>query len=181
MRLNAGLPKAVVAGVDLNGLGVVRSLAKAGIPTIALDTDLTKSTLATRFGKKIRIPALSGQGFVESLLAIGRGLALKSVLFLTQEDSVASVSASRQELAGLYHFSMPGQSMMQTLMDKVRFQKLAEELHCPIPRALRLSDALDAAAFAELRFPYVIKPLSKDAAYNKKFAKAYKVATAEDA
>ena len=41
---------AVVAGLDLNGLGVARSLARAGVRFIALDTELNKPTTATRYG-----------------------------------------------------------------------------------------------------------------------------------
>jgi len=53
------LPVAVVVGLDLNGLGVVRSLARGRVPTLVLDTDFLKPTAATRFGRRLKVPALS--------------------------------------------------------------------------------------------------------------------------
>jgi hypothetical protein len=63
-------PDAVVVGIDLNGLGVIRSLGRAGIRIVALDTDLGKPTVATRFAEKVRIRALSGPSFVDALLEL---------------------------------------------------------------------------------------------------------------
>src|SRR5580704_12519468 len=177
----AALPFAVVAGADLNGLGVVRSLAKAGVPTIILDTDLRKSTLLTRFGSKIQIPALSGKPFIESLLQVAGKLKQKPVLILTQEDSVATVSCAREQLAPFYLFSMPCPSTMQMLMNKASFQRSAEELKAPIPRSLLLTPDIDMELISRLRFPCVLKPLVKNAEYSRRFAKAYKVADAREA
>src|SRR5258707_10618942 len=61
---------AVVVGIDLNGLGVLRSLGKAGVPTIALDTALNKPEAATRFGRKITIRSLSGPELITDLLKL---------------------------------------------------------------------------------------------------------------
>ena len=175
-----GRPAAVVAGVDVNGLGVVRSLGAAGVPILALDTDLTKATLATRYGKKIRVPALSGEPFVEALLSIAASQDYKPVLILTQEDSVATVSESRDRLAKAYHFSMPSQAVMRTLMDKQGFQRAAENLNCPIPRSMTLTRSIASAALEGMHYPCVLKPLTKEAAYSRKFAKAYKLSSAAE-
>ena len=184
MELNhdlRGSPLAVVVGADLNGLGVVRSLAKAGVPMAVLDTDLRKPTLSTRFGSKIRVPALSGEPFVESLVQFARTLKQKSVLILTQEDSVASVSWHREQLEKFYFFSMPSKSTMQMLMNKSSFQQSAEDLKSPIPRSVRLTANIDLERIYLLRYPCVVKPLVKNADYSRRFAKAYKVSSARDA
>lgn len=175
------LPIAVVAGVEVNGLGVVRSFARVGIPTIALDTDLTKPTLATRFGKKVEVPALSGEAFVHALLSVAASLDQKPVLILTQEDSVETVSAARDQLSDAYLFSMPSQDTMQLLMNKSTFQRCAESLRCPIPRSVRLLGELAAESMSELQFPCVIKPVVKSVEYSAKFSKASKVASAREA
>ena len=184
MELNhdhRGSPFAVVVGGDLNGLGVVRSLAKAGVPTVILDTDLTKPTLLTRFGSKIHVPALSGEPFIESLVQVARRLKQKPVLILTQEDSVATVSCHQEQLNKLYFFSMPSKSTMQMLMNKSSFQRSAEDFNCPIPRSVRLTPNIDLERIHLLRFPCVIKPLVKNEEYSRRFAKAYKVSSARDA
>ena len=170
-------PIAVVAGAGLNGLGVVRSLAKAGVPTVILDTDLRNPTLATRFGSKIQISALSGEAFIRSLAQVGGMLKQKPVLILTQEDSVETVSCEREQLQKLFLFSMPPKSTMQMLMNKYSFQQSAEDLKSPIPRSIRLTPSLDLERLNPLRYPCVIKPLVKTPEYNHKFAKAYKVSS----
>src|SRR5258708_6144316 len=95
---------AVVVGVDLNGLGVVRSLAQAGVPVAAVDTDLSKPTMRTRFGLKLPMSALHGPSFVRELVALRAQFQEKPVLFLTQEASVATLSAARDSVKDLYHF-----------------------------------------------------------------------------
>ncbi len=174
---NAHEPVAVVAGIDLNGLGIVRSLAAERVQTLVLDTDFLKATAATRFGRKIKIPALSGPAFIAALRVIAEKLTQKPVLFLTQEGSVETVSAAHDEIADCYRFTMPRHEVMQALLSKGGFQKLAEELHGAIPRSTRLNKDTTSEAMSALRFPCVIKPMIKDDAYSAKFKKAYMVAS----
>lgn len=173
-------PVAVVAGIEVNGLGVVRSLGSAGVPVIAIDTDLTRPSARTRYGRKLKVPALSGAAFVESLLWIAGKLAEKPVLFLTQEDSVAAVAAAQDRLARSYRFSMPAPNVMAMLMDKALFQEAAEKMGSPVPRSLQMTNDVGLPEIERLQFPCVVKPLTKSDAYSAKFKKAYKVATARD-
>jgi len=171
---------AVVAGLDLNGLGVVRSLGQAGVRVVAIDTDLNKPTAATRYGSKLRVKALSGPSFVEELLALRPRFASNPVLLLTQEGSVATVSAEREKLAGAYRFTMPEHALMEDLLDKLRFQALAEKHGFPIPQAVRLVRGQPTDAVGLLGYPCALKPTTKDPEYGKRFAKAYKVTSADE-
>ena len=171
---------AVVAGMDLNGLGVLRALGKAGIPVMGLDTDLKRSTAATRFGAKRQVRALSGPQFIDDLLALRQRFASNPVLLLTQEASVATVSAARGRLSGAYRFTLPPHDLMEQLLDKLHFQALAEQHGFAIPRAVRVGGPDAAGAVRDLRFPCVLKPMTKHAGYAKRFAKAYRVASAEE-
>ena len=172
-------PYAVVVGLELNGLGVVRALGMAGVPVIAIDTNLRKPTAATRFGRKIVVRALSGPEFVDDLLALRQQFTSDPVLVLTQEASVATVSAARDLLSAGYRFTMPATTLMDELLDKLRFQALAER-HChPIPRAIRLGNEVSGEVLRLLRYPCVVKPARRSSDYDAKFKKAYKV-TAPD-
>jgi len=171
---------AIVAGIDLNGLGVLRALGGVGVPIVALDTDLQKPTLATRFGQKLPIRALSGSVFVDELLELRHRFKCNPVLILTQEASVATVSAERDRLSSAYRFIMPGHVLMEALLDKLKFQTLAERYGFPIPNAIRLNDSENVAGVRDLRFPCVMKPLTKHAEHARRFGKAYKVADAQD-
>ena len=179
-RISPELDYAVVAGIDLNGLGVVRALARANVPVIALDTDISKATAATRHGIKVQVSALSGDAFVDDLLRLRERFERNPVLFLTQEASVGTISASRDRIDSAYRFTMPDDSVMRTLLDKSSFQVLAERQGFPVPRAVHLTNDT-AANLKNLRYPCVLKPAAKDPEYGRKFAKAYKVGTAEEA
>src|SRR5579872_1646742 len=129
---------AVVAGIDLNGLGVLRALARAGVPVLGLDTDLSKPTAKTRHAIKLTVRALSGDAFIEDLLEIRRQFNRSPVLILTQEASVSTVSAERARLASAYRFTLPPDSVVTELQDKIRFQALAERHGFPVPKAVHL-------------------------------------------
>jgi D-aspartate ligase len=169
----------VVVGMDLNGLGVVRALSQAAISVVVLDTVFAKPTAMTWFGRKVRVRALSGPCFVEDLLQLRTHLKHNPVLILTQESTVTTVSAARALLAHAYQFSFPSTTVMQSLMDKMAFQVLAEELGYRIPRGLILTDAT-LNGLEELRYPCVVKPVQKHHEFTKRFGKAYKVNSAED-
>jgi predicted ATP-grasp superfamily ATP-dependent carboligase len=159
---------------------VVRSLGRAGVPVVALDADLNKPTAATRFGIKKRVRALSGPEFLEDLVRLRQEFSSDPVLFLTQEASVASVCEARDQLARCYRFSMPDAPLMRSLLHKASFQQLAESLGCPIPHAVRVHDTSDAGELKALRYPCIMKPAGKDPEYGKRFAKAYKVQSADE-
>jgi predicted ATP-grasp superfamily ATP-dependent carboligase len=76
---------------------------------------------------------------------------------------------------------MPGEELMRQLLDKLSFQTLARELGFAIPKAVRLSQPDITSLLEDLRFPCVIKPAIKTAGYEKRFRKAYRVATREEA
>ncbi len=171
---------AVVVGLDVNGLGVVRALHRGGVPTVALDTDFDKPTAATRFPRKIRISSLAGPEFISELLELQPRLGKRPFLILTHEESVATISLEREKLAGKYLFSMPSHAVMTELLDKCGFQALAERLGFPIPRAVRVTPALGTEATRDLRFPCVLKPPHKHAGYANRFVKAYKVNSEEE-
>ena len=60
----------VVVGDELTALGVVRSLASAGIPVyLACDTRFCAAGLS-RHCTFLRVPDLEGQGLVDGLLSI---------------------------------------------------------------------------------------------------------------
>jgi D-aspartate ligase len=178
---DAQLPAAIVVGVDLNGLGVLRSLGRAAIPCVALDTDLSKPTMRTRYGTKIQFGALSGPEFVDELMRIRSRFSRKPVLFLTQEATVATASEQYKKIREAFRISLPPHATMTTLLDKVLFQAEAEKYDCPIPRAFLLKVDSSESIPPDLRFPCVLKPTTKNPDYEKQFRKAYKVQDANEA
>ncbi len=179
--MSRSLPPAVVVGVELNGLGVLRSLAAGGIPLVAADPHPWQPTMWTRHGRKRRLRVLAGPALVEDLLALARELDERPVLFLTRDDSVATVSAYRDDLAPHYRFQLPPPDLTAMLLTKAGFEALAERGGFPIPPGQVIRSITDLPRLRELTYPCILKPGERNAAYDQVFAKAYRVESAQEA
>jgi predicted ATP-grasp superfamily ATP-dependent carboligase len=172
---SGGKAPAVVVGADINGLGVVRSLARKGVPTWLLDCDPKHPTMRTRHAAKVAVPALGGAALIEALLRLRGRFAANPVLFLTREETVAAVSEALDRIAPRYRISLPDARLMCRLTDKVEFQALAQQHGFAIPRAVRFGGPADLATTDAPSYPCVLKPAVKTARYASRFQKAYKV------
>ncbi|MCW5752694.1 MAG: FAD-dependent oxidoreductase [Alphaproteobacteria bacterium] len=173
---------AVVVGGGLNGLGVVRSLGQAGVPVTVLDKDPGAPAMRSRFARAIRAGShgsekVEGRDLIDTLMDLRSGWDTRPVLFLTQEESVAFVSARRERLGNGYRMTMPAHDTMATLLDKTRFQARAEALGFPLPRSCSLSGLQHLPSARRLRYPCIVKPVTKNPLWGAKFKKAYEVAT----
>src|SRR5437660_24764 len=99
-----GRPAAVVVRGGLNGLGVVRSLARAGVTSYVLETSPLRPAMWSHGSRRVIVPALHGRAIIDSLLNLGRGFAEKPLLVLTDEAAVVAVSAAADELRPYYRF-----------------------------------------------------------------------------
>jgi predicted ATP-grasp superfamily ATP-dependent carboligase len=166
---------AVVVGADINGLGVVRSLAREGVPTYLVDCDRKDPSMRTRHPVKLTFPSLSGTEVSNSLLTLRRRFVDNPVLFLTRDATVKTVGGTLDRIASCYRISMPDARLMEQLMDKVQFQQLAQHHGFAIPRAVHLRRTEDLNRSDRLDYPVVLKPVVKTPAYEGRFKKAYKV------
>lgn len=94
----------------------------------------------------------------------------KPVLFYDNDWSLLLISRHRARLATALRFVVPEPDLVEALVDKERFQELAERLSLPVPRArrVRLSEAVEV----DLRYPLVAKPLTRDHATWRPVARA---------
>ena len=168
---------AVVVGAGVNGLGVARSLARAQVPVWLLNVDVRRPEMHTCAARPLKISALQGEALIDDLVRFGttRFRELRPVLFLTQEESVKSVSHHRERLSGLYRFSLPPREVVDRLQHKQGFQTLAEKFGAPIPPLVHIRKLADLPALWKVRFPVVIKPGERHAEYGRLFKKAYRV------
>lgn len=172
--------KAVVVGSGLNALGIVRSLAVAGVPVHLLYSDID-AAVHSRFGSRQRIERTDGQVLISALQEIGKSASDAPVLYLTEEKTVLTVSERRDEVLPYFRIVLPAHDTLTALMHKQGFQQMAGELGAPIPQAVYLRSESDLAALAGLKYPCVLKPAVKDYAYGAKFQKAYVVQTPDEA
>src|SRR6266481_271576 len=86
---------AVIVGADVHGLGLARSLGRAGIPVFIADTDSRLPGMHSRFVHPFLLTAMSGPALVDGLLALRTRLAVKPMLFLTSDLQVRTVSENQ--------------------------------------------------------------------------------------
>jgi D-aspartate ligase len=176
------IPAVVVGAAGACGLGIVRSLSQANVPVILVDITPYAPAMHTRFARKVLVSQLAGPSLIRDLLALASTFSTPAVLFLTSDEAMLTVSQYRSELASKFRFTLPSHDCLTLLSQKRTFQDLAESLGFLVPRCVRIRSADNMDSLAELRFPAVVKPTTKTAAYvSAHFARGYKVDSAEEA
>jgi predicted ATP-grasp superfamily ATP-dependent carboligase len=151
----------VVVGEGLNCLGVIRSLAGAGLTVISATSTRRCAVGCSRFARVELLPSLEGRGLVDGLLALGRRLGNRPVLLLGGDRQVAAVSEAREELEPLFRIALPPAERVRTLADKALFQEFAEAHGLPVPRTVVVTGPQGMARLAQLVPPLVLKPADK--------------------
>lgn len=145
-------------------MDLVRPLGRAGIRCAVVASE--GSWLAhSRYTERI-LPFDAERGSEEELLEVLERFAMQQaqqpVLYFEEDDHLLMVSRQRLRLAAAFRFTLPDAELIEQLVDKARFQRLAERLDLPVPRARQLHPSPDAAVpDLDLRFPLVVKPLTR--------------------
>lgn len=176
-----GRVPAVVIGADADGLGIARSLGVANVPVVVVDTDHRRPAMHSRYAQPYIAQALSGPRLIASLLELRARFDCKTVLFPTTDPQVETLSKYRERLDGAFYLRLPSQHCVCTLLHKCGFQKLAEELGFPVPRAVSLRDEKDLDELDKIRFPAVAKPGNKALFFSNHAERARKVHSRWDA
>ena len=97
---------------------------------------------------------------VQNLIDFGRAQSAAPVLYYESDGDLLLVSRYRKQLGEVFRFVVPEQTLVEELVDKERFQELANRIRLPVPAAQRLhpENTLDVEEL-DLRFPIIIKPL----------------------
>lgn len=165
-------PPAIVLGLGQNGLATARALGRLGIPVVGIDTDLTQPSAQTRYCHKIQCDDFvsGGPGLVDTLIALGRRLDGKGVLFPSGDLNVSVVSENRERLEPYFHYALPAKEVLRVFLNKKAFYKLAMDRGFPIPRTYFSEDVGDIRSVArELAYPCLIKPFQPNATWRRTF------------
>src|SRR5688572_16917051 len=101
-------PHAVVLGLGVNGLGVVRALAWRDIPVVGVYERVGEIGRYSRHCRAVSVPDVERDpaGFLQEVCALGRRLGDQPVLFPTTDAQVALVSRERTALGKLFRFRL---------------------------------------------------------------------------
>src|ERR1700683_1483024 len=111
---------AVVIGGDYQGLGIVRSLGRQGVPVCVVDDELSISRYSRYTTKFVKLADLRHERVaVDSLLELGKRLGLNGwVLYPTREELVAALSRYRSELSKVFRVPTPDWESVKWAWDK---------------------------------------------------------------
>lgn len=177
-----GRNPAVVVGLEANGLGVVRALARHAIPCIGIGTPQWDAAYATRHCTVHRCAQWSGDGLVDALVSVGKTLGGKTPLLITKDEPVLWVSEHRELLSPYYEINLPGPETVSLLMSKISFGERARREGWPMPGTRFVRDRRDLLdGMAGVRFPCILKPAVKNSAFRARApAKAFRASGEEE-
>ena len=166
-------PGGLITGGDFQGLGVVRSLGRRGIPVHVIDHELSIARFS-RFCKRFSFaphPA-EEQEYVRFLKEYARGLDhAKWVLYANSDTVVKILAKNKKVLEDYYLIPTPGWEVVKYVYNKKHTYQLAESLHIPIPMTYYPQHAEDISKL-DLKYPIVIKPATRDRFFEKLRRKA---------
>jgi D-aspartate ligase len=146
----------------LGAIDLVRALKLAGVPTVVVaeresPARYARSAVATLDPSE---PSQAPAAMVESLLESASQQRERPVLYYDNDWDLLLVSRYRDRLARGFRFVVASAELVEDLVDKARFQALAERLGLPVPRAVRCSSG-ELNDDPGLRYPLVVKPMSR--------------------
>ena len=181
MRVRHKLP-AVVTAMNLNGLGVARSLGRHGVEVTGIHGNARDPETETRHLRQLWLREPGPESLLGLLREKGRGFADRPVLLPVTDESVALVANHLDELRGLYRIAMPEADLVLRLLDKEGIRAAAEELGFAIPRTFPVDseEGLRTVA-ADVVLPCILKPAAKSERYARAgHAKAYLIESRDE-
>jgi predicted ATP-grasp superfamily ATP-dependent carboligase len=155
---------AVVIGGDYQGLGIVRSLGRHGVPVCVVDDERSIARFSRYAKSFVHITDLRDQRkAVDGLLEMGKRLRLNGwVLYPTREELVAAISHNRLELSEVFRVPTPGWESVKWAWDKRNTYRLAQELGIPTP-VTHYPENIDQLSQVDgLQPPFALKPAIKE-------------------
>ena len=156
-------PGAVVIGGDYQGLGIVRSLGRRGVPICVIDDELSIARFSRYTTHSLHADELRDERkTVDALLAAGRRLGLEGwVLYPTRDETVAAISHHRDELQEVFRVPTPSWDAIRPAWDKRETHELGARLSIPIPRTWYPTDSSELSEI-DCEPPFAVKPAIKE-------------------
>jgi CelD/BcsL family acetyltransferase involved in cellulose biosynthesis/predicted ATP-grasp superfamily ATP-dependent carboligase len=175
---HAPAPLACVMG----DMDLVRPLVSAGIGCAVVSRPSSPALHSRHAQARLPWPDFSddAERLVGKLVEFAKAQPTPPVLFYEEDAQLLLISRFRDRLAPAFRFVIADAELVENLVDKARFQNLAERHGLPVPAARRFHPAAQNPDTLELRFPIVLKPLTRLTRWNDN-AGLHKAYAAEDA
>jgi predicted ATP-grasp superfamily ATP-dependent carboligase len=172
------VPGALVVGGDYQGLGIVRSLGRRGIPVCVIDDERSIARYSRFATHAFQVDSLRDEHrTVEALLDATRRFGLDGwVVFPTREETVAALARHRELLAERLRVPTPPWDVVRVAWDKRETYRRAAELGIPTPRTW-YAESVDDLDRVGGEPPFAIKPAIKEHFIYATKCKAWKAET----
>ncbi len=169
---------AIVVGGDYQGLGIVRSLGRHGVPVCIVDDEHSIARFSRYATHAVRTASLRDERqTVDIVRDVGRRLGLDGwVLYPTRDETVAAFSRYRNLLSEQFRVPTPDWSTMQWVWDKRNTYRIAGELGIPTPRTWYVTRVEELEGIP-VDAPLAIKPAIKEHFVYATKAKAWRANT----
>ena len=168
--IGAAQPKKALACV-MGDMDLLQPIASAGIPC-AVVTRPGVPSLYSRFAQA-RLPwddfSKNGEALLDAMSRFGKAQSERPVLFYEEDAQLIFVSRNRARLAEAFRFVIADAALVEDLIDKARFQALAQRHNLPVPAARQFHPIAVEPDELDLRFPVIIKPLTRLERWNDTF------------
>ncbi len=172
-------PVAIVIGLDINGLGVARSLSRRRVPVLALHDRSDSPYRLTRHARFRRVESLSGRSLVKQIQQLSDRARERPVLFPTEERTVETLVRHHKDLASCCRYKLPDGQLLERLTSKSGFDALAKKHGFLVPGTWTV-DRSTYEDVSAVEFPCIVKPSVKNDAYARHCRKAYFVHDREE-
>ena len=156
---NTQRPFACVMG----DMDLLQPIAAAGIPC-AVVTRAGGPSLYSRFAR-LRLAwddfSENTGALLDALERFGSTQREQPALFYEEDAQLLFISRHRERLAKSFRFVIADASLVEDLLDKARFQDLAQRHGLPVPPARQFHPVAVEPGHLDLAFPVVIKPLTR--------------------
>jgi predicted ATP-grasp superfamily ATP-dependent carboligase len=173
-------PAVLVLGKSITALGVVRSLARAGLTPFLLSAD--EGFVSFSRHCKLLPSGLSHSAGEDQLPALLERLSEPMVLVPCSDGWASAVRALPPELAGRYPASLAPPAALHGLIDKSAFAEALRVLEIPHPRTHALPSEADLTGLASDCFANAfLKPCESHAFLRRFDRKAFRIKDREEA
>jgi D-aspartate ligase len=155
-------PRAAALACVLGGLDIVGPLGRAGVrcAVAAGPRDPVRHSRHVHASIDRLDCWAEPEALVARLVAWARVQAARPVLFYPTDGDLLMVSRFREPLGEVFDFLVPDAGLIESLVDKERFQDLAGRLGLPVPPSAVLPAGHGPADLpAAISFPLVVKPV----------------------
>ncbi|HLH22469.1 MAG TPA: ATP-grasp domain-containing protein [Chloroflexota bacterium] len=165
---------ALVIGGDYQGLGIVRSLGRRGIPVWVLDDERSIAAVSRYTRRALPWPTDAGCQR-DYLLALAKQHRLDGwVVYPTRDETVGLLAREHAALAERYRLATPPWEITRWAYDKRLTYQLAAESGLAAPWT-RYPANRDEVAALDCQYPVILKPAIKEHFYRHTHAKAWRV------